>query len=75
MIMLSGQNNQLCALLIKEMHIQTLEMLTKVKEDQKDSYLITSPLLKLSYHIPLDNRKIHLPVIVGCQAKALIAGR
>jgi hypothetical protein len=65
-IFLSGQNNQLCALIIKEMHIQTLN---------NSNYRTTSAMLKLSYHIPLDNKKIHLPVIVGCQAKALIAGR
>jgi hypothetical protein len=64
--MLSAQNNQLFALIIKEMHIQALA---------NTNYRTTSPLLKLSYHIALDNRRIHLPVIVGCQAKALIAGR
>jgi hypothetical protein len=65
-VMLSGQNNQLYALIIKEMHIQTLA---------NTNYRTTASLLKLYYHIPLDSRKIHLPVIVGSQAKALIAGR
>lgn len=65
--MLSGQNNQLCALLIKEMHIQPLSADTK--------YQTSSPLLKLFYHVPQGHRKVHLPVIVGSQAKALLAGR
>jgi hypothetical protein len=47
------------------MHIQALA---------NTDYRTIASLLKLFYHIPLENRKI-LPVIVGCQAKALIAGR
>lgn len=64
--MLSGQNNELYALIIKEMHIQSLS---------NTNYRTTASLVKLHYHIPLDNKKIRLPVIVGSQAKALVAGR
>jgi WD40 repeat protein len=35
----------------------------------------SSQLLKLFYHIPLANKKLVLPVIVGNRTKALIAGR
>ncbi len=64
--MLSTQDNKLFALIIKDMHIQALA---------NTDYRTTSPLMKLHYHIPLDNRRIHLPVVVGCQVKALVAGR
>lgn len=65
-VMLSGQNNELHALIIKEMHLQALS---------NTSYRTSAPLVKLHYHIPLDNRRVRLPVIVGSQAKALLAGR
>lgn len=48
------------------MHLQALS---------NTNYRTSAPLVKLHYHIPLDNRKIRLPVIVGSQAKALLAGR
>lgn len=64
--MLSAQDNKLSALIIKDIHIQSLA---------STDYRTTVPLMKLHYHIPLDNRKIHLPVVVGCQVKALVAGR
>lgn len=65
-VMLSAQDNRLSALTLKDIHIQSLA---------NTDYRTTMPLMKLHYHIPLDNRKIHLPVIVGCQVKALVAGR
>ena len=65
-VLLSGQNNELHALIIKEMHLQALS---------NTNYRTTAALVKLHYHIPLGSQKIRLPVIVGSQAKALVAGR
>lgn len=65
-LLLSGQDNQLYALIIKELHVQNLF---------STNYKTTAPLVKIYYHISQDNQKIYLPAIVGCQTKALVAGR
>lgn len=65
-VLLSGQNNELHALIVKEMHLQALA---------NTGYRTSAALVKLHYHIPLDNRRVRLPVLVGGQAKALLAGR
>lgn len=65
-IIVSGQNNQIFSLTIKDMQMQGL---------LNSNYQTDTSLLKLAYYIPLNNRRLQLPVIVGCQVKALVTAR
>jgi hypothetical protein len=65
-IMMSGYNNSLKILLIKQMHAQN---------SNDVDYKTTSPILKLHFHIPFRNDRLRLPVLVGLHSKVLVATR